>query len=179
MLVREKFKDKGLFETMSQYNAIPFEMDSKTIDNLFMGMYGGRICSYMCEVSDVETLATMFSDLYKTDWLERYNTRKLMSEIANKGNSETTQEKGNTTQESTGTNTALNSVSAFNDDDFVNDTQNDTTNTLKANDSTAKEKTTTKNDINYVKLSNNLLQKNFLCDIIFVDVVKLATLSIF
>jgi hypothetical protein len=163
-----KTKKLGIFDF------IPAE----TMDLLYKSMYGERYVSNLFADNDITDIADFIIGLYAFRWdnilsfitssipvLENYG-EKLVETIKDNGTDDNTR-------------TTTDKVSAFNDEDFTNDTNN--TDTFKGKTQNVRERTQLIEKINPIELKNSIeyLKNNFIYDIVFVDVNNVLTLSIF
>ena len=179
MTVKEKLN--GLFVEISNIkNLAVFDCFSPSIlDKYYCGIYGCRTLSTLATENNLHDLAEIIVEFYGTKWdsiLAQYTssvtalkeyTEKIYETITDNGTNKFASE--NTTQ-----------VSAYNDDNFVNDnSENETQQTTTKNTKT-REQTLSKvrNTTDYKDLIL-YLQNDFLYDTIFNDVNEISTLSIY
>jgi hypothetical protein len=179
MTVKEKLD--GLFvEIASIKDLAIFDCFTPTIlDKYYIGMFGSRTLSAIATTNSVHDLAEIIVEFYGTKWdsiLAQYTASitelKEYSEII----SETINDNGGNTF----TRENTNKVSAFNDDNFVddkNEIENQTTETenKKVREQTLKKVRDTKEYTDLILY----LRNNYLCDTIFIDINDISTLSIF
>lgn len=192
--VYEKFSEHGLFTTYLQMGGrLPFEttLSGEQLDLLYITKCGERMLSHSGRTLTVAQIALYLKELYSSLWEDKYNMFVKTRELAN-GDITTHTEKivddNNTDVDST----ATKQVSAFNDEDEAETTNedeevdyfvdNDKTNTktnTKTDNERQKDYTKTTLRLKDRELLGDLLQTEFLCDTIFVDINHFITLSIF
>ena len=116
--------------------------------------------------------------MYYKKWTENLEYYALKADLL-KGDKETVTENIVDDNEMVDERTSTNSVSAYNDDDFVNNDKDDSTNTINTDNKRDRTLTRRMMRVSDAKSLQELLQNNFLCDIIFVDVNTVLTLKIF
>lgn len=186
MIVSEKFTTENLFNEMNKIKPFPF-VDIFPVDkmNLFyINTYGDRTLSKMGRNLTVKQIAEILVDMHSEKWDKIYNSVLVDFPILEnyvEVITETTNETGNSTNNTTETN--LEKVSAYNDDDFVNDEQSTNTNEMKMNNENKVEKThekkITENATKNLENAIKYLQNNVIYYIIFSDVNGAITLNIF
>lgn len=176
-------KDKcvGLFTEMKKISPLPiFDfIEDETLNQLYIMKYGNReLTSNVVDV-DVKLLASVLIRAYGFKWdnmvLNLTNSIKELADY-NELITETITDEGSIhlTREN------INKVSAYNVDDFVNNSSDDnsetnTTNNLKKRQYEIKKL----KDIKVYDRVNTYLNKTNICDIIFMDINKLLTTKIF
>ena len=179
MTVKEKLN--GLFVEMQTVRNLAI-FDSFTpaiLDKYYIGMFGNRTLSTIATTNSVHDLAEIIVEFYGTKWdsiLAQYTTS--ITEL--KEYSETISETINDNGGNTFTRENTNKVSAFNDDNFVddkNEIENQTTETenKKVREQTLKKVRDTKEYTDLILY----LRNNYLCDTIFIDINDISTLQIF
>ena len=176
--VYDKFSENGLFAALNNVATLPFNIMPSTCDILYNNMYGSRLLSRFGRDNDVSTIATVLQEMFYEKWANAWNSYQSYADMI-LGDKETTQEKIVDDNENTGTNTDTNTVSAYNDENFVNDDKKSTEIHNEIDNKRTRDKTVRKTNINTVEKVSELLQKDFLYDTIFVDVNTVLTLNIF
>lgn len=186
MRVAEKFTDVNLFSEIAKrhtflwYNCLSYEH----MNVLYLNKHGDRTLSKTGRNLTVSDLGIILSDMFSEKWNGIYQTcLEKFPVLANyvEKVTETTTENGNSTNDTT--ETTVEKVSAYNDDDFVNDEQSSNTNNMKmTNENTIEktvEKTVTENEIKMRENAIKYLQNYLIYDIIFSDINSVITLNIF
>ena len=176
--VYDKFSENGLFAALNNVKALPFGITPSTCDILYNNRYGSRLLARFGRDNDVSTIATVLQEMFYEKWANAWNSYQSYADMI-LGDKETTHEEVVDNNENTGTNTDTNTVSAYNDEDFVNDDKKSTEIHNKIDNERKRDKTVRKTNINTVEKVSKLLQKDFLYDIIFIDVNTVLTLDIF
>lgn len=176
--VYDKFSENGLFAALNNVKALPFNITPSTCDILYNNMYGSRLLSRFGRDKDVSTIATVLQEMFYEKWANVWNSYQSYADMI-LGDKETTQEQVVDDNKNTGTNTDTNTVSAYNDENFVNDDKKSTEIRNKIDNKRTRDKTVRKTNINTVEKVSELLQKDFLYDTIFIDVNTVLTLNIF
>lgn len=186
MKVSEKFTTENLFDEMNKLHPFPFiSLFSADKMNVFYNnTYGDRTLSKMGRNLTVPEIASILVNLYGEKWDKIYESILVDFPILEnyvEVITETTNEVGNSTNNTTETN--VEKVSAYNDEDFVNDEQSTNTNEMKMNNENKVEKTyekkVTENATKNLENALNYLQNNVIYYIIFSDVNGAITLNIF
>lgn len=181
MYVYEKFAEQGLFSTMQSKGLLPIEFDdlsSEQMDVLYNNLHGVRQLSRIGRDLSVDDLADLIGNMYYKKWTENLEYYALKANMM-QGDKETVTEQIVDDNEMVDERTTTNSVSAYNDDNFVNNDKDDSTNTINTDNQRDRTLTRRMLRVSDVKSLQELLQNNFLCDIIFVDVNTVLTLKIF
>lgn len=176
--VYDKFSENGLFAALNNVATLPFNIMPSTCDILYNNMYGSRLLSRFGRDNDVSTIATVLQQMFYDKWANAWDSYQSYADMI-LGDKETTVEKVVDDNENTGTNTDTNTVSAYNDENFVNDDKKSTEIHNKIDNKRTRDKTVRKTNINTVEKVSELLQKDFLYDTIFIDVNTVLTLNIF
>lgn len=176
--VYDKFSENGLFAALNNVATLPFNIMPSTCDILYNNMYGSRLLSRFGRDNDVSTIATVLQQMFYDKWANVWDSYQSYADMI-LGDKETTVEKVVDDNENTGTNTDTNTVSAYNDENFVNDDKKSTEIHNKIDNKRTRDKTVRKTNINTVEKVSELLQKDFLYDTIFIDVNTVLTLNIF
>lgn len=186
MKVSEKFTTENLFDEINKIRQFPFiSLFSADKMNLFyINTYGDRTLSKMGRNLTVPEIANILVNLYGEKWDKIYESILVDFPILEnyvETVTEKTNETGNSTNNTTETN--VEKVSAYNDNDFVNDEQSTNTNEMKMNNENVIEKTyekrITENATKNLENALNYLQNNVIYYIIFSDVNGAITLNIF
>lgn len=176
--VYDKFSENGLFAALNNVATLPFNIMPSTCDILYNNMCGSRLLSRFGRDNDVSTIATVLQQMFYDKWANAWNSYQSYADMI-LGDKETTEEKVVDDNENTGSNTDTNTVSAYNDENFVNDDKKSTEIRNKIDNKRTRDKTVRKTNINTVEKVSELLQKDFLYDTIFIDVNTVLTLNIF
>ena len=179
MQVKEKYG--GLFTEMRKINPLPiFDfIDEDTLNQLYIMKYGNReVTSNVVDV-DVTLLATVLIRTYGFKWdnmvLNLTNSIKELADY-NELITETITDEGSLqlTREN------INKVSAYNVDDFVNNSSDDNSETNTSNNLKKRQYEIKKlKDIKVYERVHTYLNKTNICDIIFMDINQLVTTKIF
>ena len=181
MYVYEKFAEQGLFTTMQSKGLLPVEFDdlsAEQMDILYNNLHGVRKLARIGRDLSVDDLADLIGNLYNKKWTDNLAYYATKADLL-KGDKETVTENIVDDNKMVDERTSTNSVSAYNDDDFVNNDKDDSTNTIDTDNKRDRTLTRRMMRVSDVKSLQELLQNNFLCDIIFVDVNTVLTLKIF
>lgn len=181
MYVYEKFAEQGLFSTMQTKGLLPIEFDDlsgEQMDVLYNNLHGVRKLARIGRDLSVDDLADLIGNMYYKKWTENLEYYALKANMM-QGDKETVTEQIVDDNEMVDERTTTNSVSAYNDDNFVNNDKDDSTNTINTDNERNRTLTRRMLRISDAKSLQELLQNNFLCDIIFVDVNTVLTLKIF
>lgn len=179
MIVKEKLN--GLFvEIASIKDLAIFDcFKPEILDKYYIGVFGSRTLSAIATTNSLHDLAEIIVEFYGTKWdsiLAQYTSS--IAEL--KEYSVTVSETMNDNGGNTFTRENTNKVSAFNDDNFVddkNEIENQTTETKnkRVREKTLKKARDTKEYTNLILY----LRNNYLCDTIFIDINDILTLQIF
>ena len=181
MYVYEKFAEQGLFSTMQTKGLLPIEFDDlsgEQMDLLYNNLHGVRQLARIGRDLSVDDLADLIGNMYYKKWTENLEYYALKANMM-QGDKETVTEQIVDDNEMVDERTTTNSVSAYNDDNFVNNDKDDSTNTINTDNERNRTLTRRMLRVSDAKSLQELLQNNFLCDIIFVDVNTVLTLKIF
>ena len=179
MQVKEKCL--GLFTEMKKINPLPiFDfIDEDTLNQLYIMKYGNReVTSNVVDV-DVALLATVLIRTYGFKWDNMVlNLTNSINELAdyNELITETITDEGSLhlAREN------INKVSAYNVDDFVNNSSDDNSETNTSNNLKKRQYEIKKlKDIKVYERVHTHLNKTNICDIIFMDINQLVTTKIF
>lgn len=180
-VVQMKLSEKTLniFATIKTINAdlkLFQYIDETVIDEYYNAMYSERTLSALAENSTVETIARLINGMFHTKWdnlIDGYTTaiEKLLTFGTNDSYTETRK------NESSGTDTTINTISAYNDENFSNNNKSDTTSTNNE-DETITHTTNRSSARNVNIVWNYLLRTNVIYNIIE-DVNSIVTLSIY
>lgn len=186
MKTLEKFTTENLFEEIHKIAPFPF-VGVFPVDKMnlyYINTYGERTLSKTGRNLTVKEIAEILVGLYSAKWNRAYQT--ISTEFSFTENfieviTETTNENGNSSNNSTETN--VEKVSAYNDEDFVNGEQNTNTNeshgTNENTVETSRERKVTENITKNLENAIIFLQSNLIYNIIFADVNKVITLNIY
>lgn len=176
--VYDKFSQNGLFAALNKVAPLPFNITPSTCDILYNNRYGSRLLARFGRDNDVSTIATVLQEMFYEKWTNEWNNYQAYADMI-LGDKETTEEKVTDNNENNGTNTDTNKVSAYNDENFVNDDEKSTRIHNEIKNNRTRNKTVTKTNIDTVEKVSKLLQNDFLYDTIFIDVNTALTLDIF
>ena len=186
MKVTEKFTTENLFDEINKLHPFPFVgvFPVDTLNLLYLNLHGDRTLSKMGRNLTVKQIAEILVDMHSIKWDKIYNSVLVDFPILEnyvEVITEKTNETGNSTNNTTETN--VEKVSAYNDNDFVNDEQSTNTNEMKMNNENMIEKThekrITENATKNIENALNYLQNSVIYNIIFSDVNGAITLNIF
>lgn len=181
MYVYEKFAEQGLFSTMQTKGLLPIEFDDlsgEQMDILYNNLHGVRQLARIGRDLSVDDLADLIGNMFYKKWTENLEYYALKANLL-QGDKETVTEQIVDDNEMVDERTSTNSVSAYNDENFVNNDKDDSTNTINTDNQRNRTLTRRMLRVSDAKSLQELLQNNFLCDIIFVDVNTVLTLKIF
>lgn len=181
MYVYEKFAEQGLFSTMQSKGLLPIEFDDlsgEQMDVLYNNLHGVRKLARIGRDLSVDDLAELIGNMFYKKWTENLEYYALKANLL-QGDKETVTEQIVDDNEMVDERTSTNSVSAYNDENFVNNDKDDSTNTINTDNERNRTLTRRMLRVSDAKSLQELLQNNFLCDIIFVDVNTVLTLKIF
>lgn len=179
MFVKDKLK--GLFVEIGAIQQLEiFSYFSPVLlDNLYINMHGNRTISTNIEETPIDLIAEMLLGLNGVKW-DNILTQYTESITELKNNAETFTENMTDTANNNFTRDIKNQVSAYNDENFVDDTSEKETQITTADTVKTREHSTIKiRDVKEYENLINYLQNNFLCGIIFKDVNSFTTLSIY
>lgn len=151
-------------------------VDTDVLDDYYNGMYSESTLSPLAEKSTDETLARLLNGFYRIKWdnlIDGYTEgiKNLLTFGTTNDYSETRENTGENTNKQT------NDIVAFDSDDYQNDSQSNTTNNSKENE-TIKHNSSQKNARNVSLVFNFLLRNNVISNIID-DVNRVTTLNIY
>lgn len=179
MLVKDKLD--GLFVEMNniRHLALFDNIKPHLIDRYYCGMYGNRTLSGIAETNSLHDLAEVIIEFFGTKWdsilLQHTLSVESLTEYSEKI-SETITDNGNNNF----TRDNKNQVSAFNDENFVDDKNETETQTTETTNTKTREQIITKlRDTADYKDFIFYLQNDYLCDTIFKDINDISTLQIF
>ena len=186
MKVSEKFTTGNLFEEMNKIHPFPFIslFNADKMNLFYINTYGDRTLSKMGRNLTIPEIANILVNLYGEKWDRIYES--VLADfpiLENYVETVTMKEKttGNSTNNTTETN--VEKVSAYNDNDFVNDEQSTNTNEMKMNNENVIEKTyekrITENATKNLENAIKYLQNNVIYYIIYADINGAITLNIF
>lgn len=167
----------------------------ESLDTYYTLSRGLKLCSSYVEDEleeyDVETVFThagkLIEDIYLNKWSSLIEATNISTEIISPstGYIETIEETitDDGTTESNGTDETVNKVSAYDDEDFVNNnTDTRTTNNSNTNNNERIRSYTRKGSQNIassIKSNVDYLSNDYICDIIFNDVDNIMTIGVF
>lgn len=172
-------KTLNIFTTMKTINPdlkLFKYIDETVIDEFYNAMYSERTLSALAENSTIETISRLINGLFHMKWdnlIDGYTTaiEKLLTFGTVDSYTETRK------NESSGTDTTVNTVSAYNDENFSNDNKSD--NTTTSNTDETIEHTTNRSSARNVNIIWNFLLRNNVIYNIIDDVNSIVTLSIY
>ena len=167
MYVYEKFAEQGLFSTMQSKGLLPIEFDElsgEQMDVLYNNLHGVRKLARIGRDLSVDDLADLIGNMYYKKWTENLEYYALKANLL-QGDKETVTEQIVDDNEMVDERTSTNSVSAYNDDNFVNNDKDDSTNTINTDNERNRTLTRRMLRVSDAKSLQELLQNNFLCDI--------------
>ena len=190
MKVKERFATEKLFAEINKVKPFPFSELFKAqniieiMDEFYIMTHGERTLNNIGKNARLESLAvyisTMFSDKWEKIFTSVLNDFPLIESLI-ETTTERVTEKETTNSANDETTTGL--VSAYNDDNFVNNNENKTTNKLtgetKTENGLTRERRLIENPTETLKNAINYLQNNVIYFIIFNDVNSVITLQIY
>lgn len=186
MKVLERLTSENLFEEIHKIHPFPF-VGVFPVDKMnlyYLNAHGDRTLSKTGRNLTVSEMASIIVGLHSEKWDKIYNSVLVDFPILEnhvETLTETTNENGETTNNTS--ETSLEKVSAYNDNDFVNDEQTTNTNTMsgtnKNNITKTVEKRVTDNATKNLENAIKYLQNNVIYYIIFSDINNVITLNIF
>lgn len=153
-------------------------VDSDLLDKYYINMYGNRTLSNMATNLSVEELADILNDMFSSKWnniiLNYLDSENLLTNYKEVITELTT---NSITTDNTKTDT--NKVSAYNDEDFVNNNENTTVENIVTDNEGNKEiiRTKIKEVDFYVKVNEYLTNFN-IYNIMAIDINSVVTLNI-
>lgn len=186
MKVREKFTSENLFDEINKIYPFPFvkSFPVDKLNRLYIITHGERTLSQAGITLTVPEIAAIIVGCYSDKW-DRVH-KVLASDISFVEShievvTETTNENGNTSNNAT--ETTVDKVSAYNDENFANGEQSTNTNESHGTNANTVEKTrerkVTENVTKNLENAINYLQRALIYNIIFADVNRVITLSIY
>jgi hypothetical protein len=179
MKVKEYLND--IFKTMD--NRKPGQdifnfVDSDLLDKYYINMYGNRTLSNMASNLPVEELADILNNMFSSKWnniiLNYLDSENLLTNYKEIITELTT---NNLTTGNTRTDT--NKVSAYNDDDFVNNDENTTIENIVTDNEGNKEIIKTKiKEVDFYDRVNKYLTNFNIYNIMTIDINSVVTLNI-
>ena len=180
----ERFNGVNIWEKINNVNALPWiDIIVDTINILWLNKYKSRTCNLMCDLQD-EQIAKVISNMFNDKWSNLF--KLLYGNWYEKGDyNETTKETnaGKTSSVDITTNETVNSVVAFDSDDYANKDKESTTNNTQNNGTNDNEKIIEKQgnnnaQINYKIKYIDYLYNTLIYDMVFTDVNNLLTYNI-
>lgn len=171
----------NLFQEISSVNFLDIfdVVSAENMDFYYLAMYGDRYISNFLNKYEISKVAEIISQLYNDKWNNLYNYIKNSIPILNSYGNTTSEVTTNTGSENT-ERTLENKISAYNSNEYSENTKDIENNNLTYNNrKTTKE--TTYTDIKNINLNNviDYLKNNYIYATIFSDVNNIITLSIF
>ena len=171
----------NLFETMD--NLQPGQdifnfVDSKLLDKYYINMYGNREVTEIVENLEPNELATILNNKFMHKWnniiLNYLDSENLLTNYK-----ETITELSTTNITTDNTRTDTNKVSAYNDEDFVNNDENTTVENIVTGNEGNKEIIRTKiKEVDFYDKVNRYLTNFDIYNIMIMDVNSVLTLNI-
>lgn len=171
----------NLFETMDNLQAgqdIFNFVDSKLLDKYYINMYGNREVTEIVENLEITELATILNNKFMHKWnsiiLNYLDSENLLTNYK-----ETITELSTTNITTDNTRTDTNKVSAYNDEDFVNNDENTTVENIVTDNEGNKEIIRTKiKEVDFYDKVNRYLTDFDIYNIMIIDVNSVLTLNI-
>lgn len=171
----------NLFETMD--NLQPDQdifnfVDSKLLDKYYINMYGNREVAEIVENLELNELATILNNKFMHKWnsiiLNYLDSENLLTNYK-----ETITELSTSNITTDNTRTDTNKVSAYNDEDFVNNDENTTVENIVTGNEGNKEIIRTKiKEVDFYDKVNRYLTDFDIYNIMIIDVNSVLTLNI-
>lgn len=180
MLIKEYLENQTLFSAINDIETITCfnGLDVTIIDKMFIAKYANSTCNSMCDYMSISEWAQFFAKQLVPRWNKLYEIKSLeYNPLEYSSNNTETREKtyGDETRED------YHNVSAYNEENYSNDTQDKST-TSRKNDTEVVTKTSKhnyENGFNSQLKYFNWLTKTLIFDIMFLDVKEMITLSIY
>lgn len=171
----------NLFETMDELQPgqdIFNFVDSKLLDKYYINMYGNREVTEIVENLELNELATILNNKFMYKWnniiLNYLDSENLLTNYK-----ETITELSTTNITTDNTRTDTNKVSAYNDEDFVNNDENTTVENIVTGNEGNKEIIRTKiKEVDFYDKVNRYLTDFDIYNIMIIDVNSVLTLNI-
>lgn len=180
MIFKEWVQDKSFFGTINSIRTFPFitAFGADKMDVIYTMLYGSRFIPSNVENMSVYDVAAVVVASFGDKWEKQY--KLVENELLLGVDSKTTTEES--TEDDTDRNiktTRDNKVSAFNTDDMADNDIEDENSTLSEKNKSTKINTTTTTSIKAIQDQLDLLQSDFIIDVIMKDVSRLLSLSIY
>lgn len=171
----------NLFETMDDLQPgqdIFNFVDSKLLDKYYINMYGNREVTEIVENLKLNELAAILNNQFMHKWnniiLNYLDSENLLTNYK-----ETITELSTNNITTDNTRTDTNKVSAYNDEDFVNNDENTTVENIVTGNEGNKETIRTKiKEVDFYGKVNKYLKNFDIYSIMIIDVNKVVTLNI-
>lgn len=171
----------NLFETMDDLQPgqdIFNFVDSKLLDKYYINMYGNREVTEIVENLELNELAAILNNQFMHKWnniiLNYLDSENLLTNYK-----ETITELSTNNITTDNTRTDTNKVSAYNDEDFVNNDENTTVENMVTGNEGNKETIRTKiKEVDFYGKVNKYLKNFDIYSIMIIDVNKVVTLNI-
>ena len=171
----------NLFETMDNKKVgqdIFNFVDSKLLDKYYINMYGNRTVSNIATNLSVEELADILNNMFSSKWnniiLNYLDSENLLTNYK-----ETITELTTNNMATDNTRTDTNKVSAYNDEDFVNNDENITVENIVTGNEGNKEIIRTKiKEVDFYDKVNKYLTDFNIYNIMAIDINSVITLNI-
>ena len=171
----------NLFQTMDELQPgqdIFNFVDSRLLDKYYVNMYGNREVAEIVENLEITELATILNNKFMHRWnniiLNYLDSENLLTNYK-----ETITELSTTNITTDNTRTDTNKVSAYNDEDFVNNDESTTVENITTDNAGNKEIIRSKiKEVDFYKKVNKYLTEVDIYDIMIMDVNSVLTLNI-
>ena len=171
----------NLFETMDELQPeqdIFNFVNSELLDKYYVNMYGNREVTEIVENLEITKLATILNNKFMHKWnnivLNYLDSENLLTNYK-----ETITELSTNNITTDNTRTDTNKVSAYNDEDFVNNDENTTVENIVTDNEGNKEIIRTKiKEVDFYDKVNKYLTEVDIYDIMIIDVNSVLTLNI-
>lgn len=179
MKVKERLTN--LFQTMDELQPdqdIFNFVDSKLLDKYYINMYGNREVAEIVKNLEITELATILNNMFSSKWnniiLNYLDSENLLTNYK-----ETITELSTTNITTDNTRTDTNKVSAYNDEDFVNNDENVTVENIITGNEGNKEIIRTKiKEVDFYDKVNRYLINFDIYNIMITDINGVVTLNI-
>jgi len=153
-------------------------VDSDLLDKYYINMYGNRTLSNMATNLSVEELADILNNMFSSKWnniiLNYLDSENLLTNYK-----EVITELTTNSMTSDNTRTDTNKVSAYNDEDFVNNDENTTVENIVTDNEGNKEIIRTKiKEVDFYDKVNEYLTNFNIYNIMTIDINSVVTLNI-
>lgn len=175
-LSEKELKIFGAIKTINSSLKLFTYADSDVLDTIYNTLYSERTLSGMAENGTIENLAIIINGLYHLKWdnlIDGYTTaiEKVLSFGSDSSYTETRK------NDSNGTDTTINTLSAYDSEEFNNDSKSDITRTNTEDET--KTHTTKNSSARNVNIVWNYLLRTNVINNIMEDVNSILTLTIY